>query len=238
MLMRATSRRAGRTGAGHIAAPPDTAKAAILQTVVADLAAETDSLVTILARLATADWDTPTPAEGWTIRDQVTHLAFFDDATLLAGNDPAPFAAPAAARRACSRRSPREAGRDRAADRERVGLLRRPARGDARHRGGRSRGCRHRRLSRRTDDADLVEGQTERPVGRLRPHLPPPAGAGAGHRAGPGDPDRHERGRTQPGRARRPDRRARRSSRPGAQGDLARRRRPGRPAGPPARGRP
>jgi uncharacterized protein (TIGR03084 family) len=93
MLMSATSRRAGRTGAGHIAAPPDTAKAAVLQTVVADLAAETDSLVTILARLATADWDTPTPAEGWTIRDQVTHLAFFDDATLLAVNDPAAFAA-------------------------------------------------------------------------------------------------------------------------------------------------
>ena len=78
---------------GHIAAPPDTAKAAVLQTVVADLAVETDSLVTILARLATADWDTPTPAEGWTIRDQVTHLAFFDDATLLAVNDPAAFAA-------------------------------------------------------------------------------------------------------------------------------------------------
>ena len=93
MLMSATSRRAGRTGAGHIAAPPDTAKAAVLQTIVADLAAETDSLVTILARLATADWDTPTPAEGWTIRDQVTHLAFFDDATLLAVNDPAAFAA-------------------------------------------------------------------------------------------------------------------------------------------------
>src|ERR1700756_4066691 len=70
MLMSATSRRAGRTGAGHIAAPPDT----------------------ILARLATADWDTPPPAEGWTIRDQVTHLAFFDDATLLAIQDPAAFA--------------------------------------------------------------------------------------------------------------------------------------------------
>jgi uncharacterized protein (TIGR03083 family) len=85
--------RDGRTGAGHITAPPDTAKAAVLQTIVADLAAETDSLVTILARLATADWDALTPAEGWTIRDQVTHLAFFDDATLLAVNDPAAFAA-------------------------------------------------------------------------------------------------------------------------------------------------
>jgi uncharacterized protein (TIGR03084 family) len=89
----ATSQRAGPTGAGHIAAaPPDTTKAAVLQTVVADLAGETDSLVTILARLGTADWSAPTPAEGWTIRDQVTHLAFFDDATLLAMNDPSAFA--------------------------------------------------------------------------------------------------------------------------------------------------
>ncbi len=65
--MSATSQRAGRTGAGRIAAAPsDTTTAAVLQTVVADLAGETDSLVTILARLGTADWAAPTPAEGWT----------------------------------------------------------------------------------------------------------------------------------------------------------------------------
>jgi uncharacterized protein (TIGR03084 family) len=93
MLMSATGQRADPTGAGHIVpAPPDTTKAAVLQTVAADLAAETDSLVTILARLGRADWDATTPADGWTIRDQVTHLAFFDDATLLAVNDPAAFA--------------------------------------------------------------------------------------------------------------------------------------------------
>jgi uncharacterized protein (TIGR03084 family) len=39
-----------------------------------------------------ADWNLQTPAQGWTIRDQVTHLAFFDDATLLALTDPAGFA--------------------------------------------------------------------------------------------------------------------------------------------------
>jgi hypothetical protein len=58
----ATNQRTGRPGAGNIAAaPPDTTKAAKLQTVVTDLAAETDSVVTRLARLATADWDAPTP---------------------------------------------------------------------------------------------------------------------------------------------------------------------------------
>ena len=68
-----SERRVSATSPPKLAAPPDTAKAAVLQTILADLAAETDSLVTILARLATTDWDTPTPAEGWTIRDQVTH---------------------------------------------------------------------------------------------------------------------------------------------------------------------
>ena len=97
MLMSTTSQRNGSPVAGDpvvgdpAAATPGTTKAAVLQTVVADLAAETDSLVTILAGLGTAAWDASTPARGWTIRDQVTHLAFFDDATLLAVNDPAAF---------------------------------------------------------------------------------------------------------------------------------------------------
>jgi len=102
MLMSTTSQQAGGPVAGGpvaggpvaggpAAAKPDTTKAAVLQTVAADLAAETDSLVTILAELGKAAWDAPTPAEGWTIRDQVTHLAFFDDATLLAVKDAAAF---------------------------------------------------------------------------------------------------------------------------------------------------
>ena len=91
--MSATGQRAGRPDTSDAAAaPPTPAKAAVLQTVVADLAAETDSLVTMLARLGTADWDAATPAAGWTIQDQVTHLAFFDDATLLAVTDPSAFA--------------------------------------------------------------------------------------------------------------------------------------------------
>src|ERR1700733_3771497 len=67
------------------------APAVIVGQLAADLAEETTSLAGILSRLTPAAWDRYTPAEGWTIRDQVTHLAFFDDATLLAVRDPAAF---------------------------------------------------------------------------------------------------------------------------------------------------
>jgi uncharacterized protein (TIGR03084 family) len=63
----------------------------VLARVVADLAEETEVLMAVLSRLGTADCDAATPAEGWTIRDQVAHLAYFDDATLLALSDPAAF---------------------------------------------------------------------------------------------------------------------------------------------------
>jgi len=62
-------------------------RAAVLGRVVADLAAESQELDTLLGDLTAADWSRPTPAAGWSILDQVTHLAFFDDATVLALTD-------------------------------------------------------------------------------------------------------------------------------------------------------
>lgn len=59
--------------------------------LVADLAGETRELTAVLSRLAAADWDAPTPADGWSVRDQMTHLAFFDDAALLSLRDPDVF---------------------------------------------------------------------------------------------------------------------------------------------------
>lgn len=38
------------------------------------------------------EWDLPTPAEGWAVRDQISHLAFFDDAGRQAMVDPRAFA--------------------------------------------------------------------------------------------------------------------------------------------------
>ncbi len=52
--------------------------------------AETRELELLLTH---ADWSRPTPAIGWTIHDQVTHVAFFDDAAVRAATDPDAFRA-------------------------------------------------------------------------------------------------------------------------------------------------
>lgn len=52
-----------------------------------DLAAEHAALDEVVAPLDAAGWATPTPAEGWDVRDSIAHLAFFDDAATLAATD-------------------------------------------------------------------------------------------------------------------------------------------------------
>jgi uncharacterized protein (TIGR03084 family) len=59
--------------------------------LVADLDAESADLDTMLAPLHDAGWRTPTPAAGWRIADQVSHLAYFDEAALTAAVDPDRF---------------------------------------------------------------------------------------------------------------------------------------------------
>ncbi|TMR26202.1 TIGR03084 family protein [Nonomuraea zeae] len=56
--------------------------------LVGDLRAETASFETLLRPLREEDWELATPAEGWAIRDQVSHLAWFDDAAVRAVTDP------------------------------------------------------------------------------------------------------------------------------------------------------
>jgi len=63
-----------------------------LAPVLADLTDESADLDAIVACLADADWATSTPAAGWTIAHQIAHLAWTDDAALLAVTDPAGFA--------------------------------------------------------------------------------------------------------------------------------------------------
>ena len=45
-----------------------------------DLAAEHADLDRVVARLEPTDWDRPTPADGWSVRDQISHLGYFDHA--------------------------------------------------------------------------------------------------------------------------------------------------------------
>jgi uncharacterized protein (TIGR03084 family) len=59
--------------------------------VTADLREETRSLQEVLDRAGPGRWATPTPAVGWTVQDQVNHLAYFDEATVLAVTDPGRF---------------------------------------------------------------------------------------------------------------------------------------------------
>lgn len=64
--------------------------------LLADLRAESDYLTTQLRALEDAQWALSTPAAGWTIADQVSHLAFFDDSARLAATDAEQFRAEAA----------------------------------------------------------------------------------------------------------------------------------------------
>jgi uncharacterized protein (TIGR03084 family) len=59
--------------------------------VLADLRQESDGLLAHLEGLPANQWEEATPAEGWAIRDQVSHLAYFDDAAGMALTDPAAY---------------------------------------------------------------------------------------------------------------------------------------------------
>lgn len=64
-----------------------------LSALLDEVTAESDALDARVADLADEEWATPTPAEGWDIRDSIGHLAFFDDMARLALTDEAAFAA-------------------------------------------------------------------------------------------------------------------------------------------------
>jgi uncharacterized protein (TIGR03084 family) len=61
--------------------------------VVSDLAAEYADLDAIVSTVDDDGWELPTPAEGWTVGDQVRHLAFSDARARLALGDPDAFEA-------------------------------------------------------------------------------------------------------------------------------------------------
>jgi uncharacterized protein (TIGR03084 family) len=62
-----------------------------LKAISGDLDAEQAVLRAVLGRLPPSDWDKPTPATGWSVRDQVSHLAYFDEAATRAMLNPEAF---------------------------------------------------------------------------------------------------------------------------------------------------
>ena len=68
---------------GNVSAPG-------LDELLSDLEAEQVDLDRIVSTPG-VDWKRPTPAPGWTVADQISHLAFFDERAALALTDPDAF---------------------------------------------------------------------------------------------------------------------------------------------------
>lgn len=59
----------------------------VITSVLADLSAEGDALDALVADLDAEGWRTPTPAAGWDIATQVSHLAWTDEVAVKAAAD-------------------------------------------------------------------------------------------------------------------------------------------------------
>ena len=65
--------------------------------LAADLAAESAVTRALVAGLDEGGWHTPTPAAGWDIADQISHLAYFDEVAVQSAVRPDEFRADLAA---------------------------------------------------------------------------------------------------------------------------------------------
>ena len=74
--------------------------------LIDDLTAETAALRAIIGPLPAAAWQQDTPASGWTVSDQVSHLAHFDEAAISAATEPEAFEADLAQRLAAGSLEP------------------------------------------------------------------------------------------------------------------------------------
>jgi uncharacterized protein (TIGR03084 family) len=63
------------------------------EALLTDLDAEERDLDGLVAELEEPEWDTPTPADGWTVRDQIAHLAATETWAVCSLTDPDAFRA-------------------------------------------------------------------------------------------------------------------------------------------------
>src|SRR5687768_16311913 len=64
-----------------------------LRSIVTDLVDEHAELDAVVSALPSHAWSHATPADGWSIADQISHLAFFDERAVAALTDPKGFRA-------------------------------------------------------------------------------------------------------------------------------------------------
>jgi uncharacterized protein (TIGR03084 family) len=62
-----------------------------LKEICTDLAIEYEQLDAVVAALDESGWNVMTPAEGWTVKDQIRHLAYYDERAKLAVTEPEAF---------------------------------------------------------------------------------------------------------------------------------------------------
>lgn len=67
--------------------------AGLLRELIDDLTVETNVLLAVLESLDAPSWETPTLCTPWTVKDQISHLAWNDDATVRALCQPEAFLA-------------------------------------------------------------------------------------------------------------------------------------------------
>ena len=62
-----------------------------MKQICQDLAMEQQELDTIVANLDEAGWQTVTPSEGWDVKEQIRHLAYYENNAKLAASNPESF---------------------------------------------------------------------------------------------------------------------------------------------------
>jgi len=62
-----------------------------MEQICTDLAMEQQGLDAIVANLTDAQWKTMTPAEGWDIKEQIRHIAYFEDRARHCASNPEAF---------------------------------------------------------------------------------------------------------------------------------------------------
>ena len=62
-----------------------------MEQICKDLKMEQEELDAVVVNLDEASWETMTPSEGWNIKDQIRHLAYYDNRAHLAASDQEAF---------------------------------------------------------------------------------------------------------------------------------------------------